>query len=57
MDREALRKEMISDITAIEGHPLFLSRRQKALLAAQKQFWMQDDGTNLDKVLALLKEK
>lgn len=55
MTREQLRAEIEQGITKLLALPNFVvSVQQKQLLNAMQTFWSRDDGTNLDRVLALL---
>jgi len=53
--REQARAAILSDIDRLLQHTFLLTRDQQTMLRAQQSFWSGDDGTQLDKVLALLK--
>lgn len=54
-DREQLRAAMLHDMdTLLNSWLVKLTKEQRAILIAQRAFWHDDAGDNLDAILAKL---
>ena len=57
MNREELRRVIVDGLDTLHGRPLawaFMSSEQRQVLLAQRDFWIKDDGTQLDRLLVLM---
>lgn len=54
MTREELRISIVNSIDQLLALGFLVRGEQRRILQAGRAFWLADDGTQLDKVLALL---
>jgi hypothetical protein len=58
MNREQLRSRVVDGIDRILNHPFLIpiAQSDREVLMGQRQFWLSDSGTSLDRVLGYMGE-